>query len=131
MWLGGKVNQLRSVQTIKIQLCWQMVWEQTGNFFLENLMDKILCDCKIQTDRLLSGRRPNLVLINNTSHVSWVCRIHRIHLCWGVRQQPKSVRDMTLNNMMARLQPWSLGNVEYPFIAIARMPTQTQSGSTW
>ena len=42
------------------------------------------------------------------SPVIWGCRIHRQHLCRGVRL-PMSVLDMTLNDLMLRLQFWSFG----------------------
>ena len=43
------------------------------------------------------------------SLVSWGSRIHRLHFCRGVRHlppPPTSVLDMTLNNLMVRLQSW-------------------------
>ena len=40
-------------------------------------------------------------------------------------------RAPPLNNLMVRLQSWSFGNVEYPFIAITPWSTLTQIGSTW
>ena len=45
---------------------------------------------------------------------------------------PTSVLDITLNNLMVSLQ-WcqSLGNAEYPFIAIALRSILALSGSTW
>ena len=33
-------------------------------------------------------------------------------------------------DMMVRLQSWSLGNVQSPFIAITFMSTKTRNGST-
>ena len=47
----------------------------------------------------------------------------------GQDPPPTSVLDMTLNNLIVRLQ--SLGNAEYLFIAIALRSTLAQSGSTW
>ena len=35
---------------------------------------------------------------------SWACRIHGLLLCRGVRLPPTSLLDMTLNNLMVRLQ---------------------------
>ena len=68
----------------------------------------------------------------NHCPVGWGCRIHRLHLCRGVRPPLTSVLDMTLNNLMVRFQQcWALGNAEYPFIAIAPRSTLAQSGSTW
>ena len=49
--------------------------------------------------------------------VGWNCRIHRLHLCWGVRSPPTSVQDMTLNNQMVKFQ--YCRSFEYPLIVIA------------
>ena len=41
---------------------------------------------------------------NVTCPVGWGCRIHRLHLCTGVRHpHPTTVLDMTLNNLMVKL----------------------------
>ena len=50
----------------------------------------------------------------------------------GLQKTPlTSVLDMTVNNMMVRFQKcWSLGNAEYPFIAITPMSTLARNGST-
>ena len=48
----------------------------------------------------------------------WGCRIHRLHLCRGVRTHPPptSILDMTLNNLMVRLQDcWTFGKCGMPF----------------
>ena len=67
-------------------------------------------------------------LSTNSAHclVVWGCRIHRLHLCRGVKPSPTSILDMTLNNLMVRL--W---NVEHPFTAIAPRFTLARSGNTW
>ena len=48
--------------------------------------------------------------------VGWGCRIHRLLLCRGVRPPPpKSVLDMTLNDLMVRFQwCWSFGECGVP-----------------
>ena len=47
--------------------------------------------------------------------VGWGCRIHRLHICRGVRPSPMSVLDMTLNNLMVRfLWCWSFGGCGAP-----------------
>ena len=46
--------------------------------------------------------------INIYCPVGWGCRIHRLHLCRGVRPPPMSVLDMALNNLMVRFL-WCLG----------------------
>ena len=67
-----------------------------------------------------------------TCPVGWDCRVHRLHLCRGVRPPPnkylgydtKQSDDGVLSNFGA------LGNVEYSFFAITLRSTQAQSGST-
>ena len=46
--------------------------------------------------------------------VGWGCRIHRLHLCRGVTSHQKSVLNMTLNNRIVRLQPWSFRKYDVP-----------------
>ena len=42
-------------------------------------------------------------------------RIHRLHLCWGVKPLPTCVLDMTLNNLMVKLKwCWNLGECGAP-----------------
>ena len=36
--------------------------------------------------------------------IGWGCRIHWLLLCRGVRHPPTSILDMTLNNLMMRVQ---------------------------
>ena len=43
---------------------------------------------------------------------------------------PMSVLDMSLKDLMVRLQIWSMGNVVNPFIAITPRSTQIWRGST-
>ena len=63
--------------------------------------------------------------------VSWGCRIHRLHLCRGVRLPPNECPDMTLSNLIMRPQQcWSFGECGYNFIAIAPRYTLTRSGNT-
>ena len=56
--------------------------------------------------------------------------------CWleqynsPTESPPISVLSMTLNHLMVRLQSWSLGNMEYPFINITPKSTLTWGGST-
>ena len=47
-------------------------------------------------------------------------------------EYPKSVLDMTLNNLMVRFQ-WccSFGDAEHPFITIAPRSSLARNGSTW
>ena len=60
------------------------------------------------------------------SPVGWSSRMHRLHLCRGVRPPPMSVLDMTLSNLMVRV-----GNVEYSSNVTTPRSTLVQSGSTW
>ena len=47
--------------------------------------------------------------------VSWGCKIHRLHLCRGVRP-PNKCPDMTLNNLIVRFQwYWSFREWRAPF----------------
>ena len=52
----------------------------------------ILCFCILAVDSL------------NLCPVGWGRRIHRLHLCRGVRLPSMRVPDMTLNNLMVRFQ---------------------------
>ena len=61
----------------------------------------------------LASNNPRRLLYHLLNHpnqtascpVSWGCRIHRLHLCRGVRTPtPISVLVMTLNNLMVRFQ---------------------------
>ena len=54
------------------------------------------------------------------SPVDWGYRIHRLHLCRGVRSSSTSVIDVTLNTVMSHFG--NFRNVEYPFIALLPAP---------
>ena len=43
------------------------------------------------------------------SPIGWGWRIHQLHLYGEVKHSTMSVLDMTLNNLMVRLQPWRFG----------------------
>ena len=61
--------------------------------------------------------------------VSWGWRIHWLHLCRGVRHPLTSVLDMTLNNLMVRLQQcWSFGECGVPLHCHC---SQVHSGPEW
>ena len=61
--------------------------------------------------------------------VGWGCRIHRLLLCRGVRPFLTSVLDMTLNNLMVRLQQcWSFGECGVPLHCHR---AQVHSGPEW
>ena len=64
--------------------------------------------------------------------VRWGCRIHRLHLCRGVRllQQMSWIWHKTIW-WWGSSNAGALGNAEYPFIVIAFMSTLAWSGSTW
>ena len=51
------------------------------------------------------------ILYVNVNHlvcrVSWGCRIHRLHLCWGVKKKhPMRLLNMTLNNVAWNSSTW-------------------------
>ena len=55
----------------------------------------------------LQSENPRKLKRMTSCPVGWGCRIHRLHLCWGVHPQI-SVLDMTLNNLMMKFQ-WCWG----------------------
>ena len=59
------------------------------------------------------------------------CRIHRLHLCWGVRILKYPRYDNKLFDGEAPVITGALGNVEYPFAAIAPRSTLARSDSIW
>ena len=64
---------------------------------VENSIDEVLSIFKAE------GPIPASLPKLSNDLPSWGCRIHRLHLCSGVRLTPTSVQDMTLNNLMVRL----------------------------
>ena len=60
--MGGKDGPLGIIQEIKILPKYQIVYKLES--ILKNEMHKILWDFEIQTDHLILGRKPGLVLIN-------------------------------------------------------------------
>ena len=93
----------------------------------------ILVDCvlwNINPCRLFIVKPCSCIHIKNIfSPDDWSCRIYRVHPKRGVRHPPTGFPDRPLNYLIQRLQSWSFGNMEYPFIA-PRF-TWPQSGSTW
>ena len=69
----------------------------------------------------------------SVSLVDWGCRIHRLHLCRVVTPQPQQVSWIWHKTIWwwGSSNAGALGNVEYPFIAIAPRSTLAWSGSTW
>ena len=73
-----------------------------------------------RTEIGISGATSVGFLFNNPSSlivvspVGWGCRIHRLHLCRGVRLPPTSVLDMTLNYLIMKLQSWNFGKCGVP-----------------
>ena len=59
----------------------------------------------------------------------WGCRIHRLHLCRGVRLPPNESPGYNTKQSDGKVP--GLGNAEHPFIAIAPRSTLPRSGSTW
>ena len=63
------------------ELCKKLKFDPTNKWYLhnpesvlENKMHKILWDLEIQTDRLTSARRPDLVIVHELKK-KWTCRI--------------------------------------------------------
>ena len=70
---------------------------------------------------------------NNCIHpVSWGCRLCLLHFCRGVIPPPlnECPEYGTKLHLMVKFNPRTLGNMEYPFIAITPRFTLTQSSST-
>ena len=63
--LRGQGESLVILQEIKISPGEQMVYMRNPEFLQENVTRKILGVFEIQTDQLISDRRPNLVIVNN------------------------------------------------------------------
>ena len=63
----------------------------------------------------------NVILTFTICPVGWGCRIHRLHLCKGVRPPPNRCpiyySKQSNGEDTVMLELW--GNVEYPFITIA------------
>ena len=64
--------------------------------------------------------------------IGWGCRIHWLHLCWGVRpsQRVSWIWHETIW-WWGSSNAGALGNVEYPVIVIAPRSTLAWHGSTW
>ena len=71
------------------------------------------------------------------SPVDWGCRIHQLHLSWGVRSTtttttPTSILNKTLNSLIVRLQEcWSFGECRVLFHCHHSQVHSDQSGRTW
>ena len=67
------------------------------------------------------------------SPVGWGYRIHRLHLCRGVRPHPNQCPGYDTKQSVGEgsSNTGALGNAEYPFIAIVPRSTQSRSGNTW
>ena len=65
--------------------------------------------------------------------VCWSCRIHWLHLCWGVRPPAQWVSWVWHKTVWwwGPSNAGALGNKEHPFIAIAPRSTLARRGSTW
>ena len=68
----------------------------------------------------------------NDGSVGWDCRICQLHLCGGLRflQWVSWIWQKTIW-LWGSSNIGAIGNVEYPFIAIALGTTLAQNGSTW
>ena len=69
-----------------------------------------------------------------SSPVSWSCIILQLHLCRGVRQPPHQQMSWIWHKTIwwqGSSNGGALGNVGYPFIAIAPRFTLAQIGNIW
>ena len=82
------------------------------------------CFCNTMSQSLISN--------DVTGPIGRASRIHRLHLCWGVKLQQRV-------SCIWRWRIWrwgscnsgALGNAEHPFIATAPWSSLVQCGSTW
>ena len=106
---------------------WNRIQQYKQNRILENIEIIIPTRCWKNQKSKMKNR---IQIKQNISPLTWGCKIPRLHLCGGVRppphsHTPTSVLNMTVNHLMAKLQPWKFGDVENPFIAIAPWSTVT------
>ena len=45
--------------------------------------------------------------------VGWECRMHRLHLCWGVRSY-QQLSTVKVNHLMVRFESWRFGKFGVP-----------------
>ena len=90
---------------------------------------KISYSCTKNMSQIMNSHDNELI---NKFHcpVGWGCRIHRLHLCRGVRPPPPtSVLDMTVNHLMVRFQQCrSFGECGVPLHCHR---SQVHSGPEW
>ena len=73
-----------------------------------------------------------LVELWQSRRLEFIMYMKKKNLTFHPHRESLAPMDMVLNDLMARLQVFlDLGNLEYPFIAIAPRFTLTRSGSTW
>ena len=94
---------------------------------LENKMHKILWDFETQTDRLISARRPDRVIVNNNNKKKRICRIvdvvvladHRVNL------KESEKRDKYLELARELKQLWNM-KVTFRPVVISALDTVTK-----
>ena len=84
---------------------------------LKNEAHKLLCDFEIQTDHLISARRPHLVIINNNNKKKGICRIVDFAFPTNHRVQLKESEKRDKNLDLAR-ELKKLWNMKVTFLPI-------------
>ena len=73
-----------------------------------------------------------LPVYSDRSPVGWGCRIHQLHFCKGLIPPPNRCPGYDIKQSDGKTPALGdLGNVKYPFIAIAPRSTLTRSVSSW
>ena len=77
-------------------------------WFIVVAPDRVLCmgQIKLNCILMLNWIIWNKIIFTFNSvycPISWGCRIHRLHLCRGVKKA-RSIQDMALNNLVVRFQ---------------------------
>ena len=100
---------------------------------LFSIVFSIVCIKVLLYNCLLSEQENSIspdILIRE-SPVSWSCRIHRLHLCRGIRYlQWESW--IWLNNLMVKLQPWNFRECGVPlYWHHSLLHSNPKRGNTW
>ena len=86
----------------------------TSNCFLLPLFFRLFTQVHLLIDGSVEGQYITGCKTNTNVYVGWGCRIHWLHLCWGVKLPPNEcpVYDNKLH-LMVRLQSRISGECEY------------------
>ena len=97
-----KVSSVKSV-ALALRLPKGIIYP-TSNPQFTLCFSQILVNCSEISNYDWYPSHLHIPLLCLLSPVGWGCRIHRLHLCRGVRLPQRNIQDMTLNNLMVRLQ---------------------------